>query len=432
MTQLRAIFREKWQNIDKGFLSLLLILVVCSAVSILSASSTLINRAMAAGEPMYSPIAWHIIFLLAGVILAFGIQFLSRRAILWIGRFMLGLSIISLVLTFTGLGVSANDSARWLKLGFLTFQPSEFAKLSLIIVVADLLSRIQTDADKKKYFWIVLGLTGLVCLLILFSNLSTVVLIVFVIAAMMFLSPIPKRWLLYVFLVLLTVAGSGYLFVEKHYIENGVHMTGPLRRAETWVGRIDDKLAERQNKGEDGKTIIVTDDNYQATMARIAVARGGVSPMGVLPGNSIMRDKLPLAYMDYIFAIIVEETGVIGVIIFCLLYLMILVRACVATSSYVDEGSLIMVMGLAIMLTAQALMSMAVAVGLGPVTGQPLPLMSKGGTNIIITCVYFGIMMAMAMNQNRAKSQVRKTKEESRRLVPEIETEETDYSSTQH
>lgn len=390
--------------IDKTFWIIFGALAVVSILSLFSASSYFVGKAAAKGLSTYDPILSHIAFLCAGALLAYAIQFLPSWFIRFGGYVVLAISIICLILVFTSLGRAENDAARWLQIGPIKFQPSELAKLSLIIVVSDLLARIRTEADKKKYFRITLCLTGLVCGLIITTNLSTVLLIGGVVMLLMMLARIPLRWLATIVAVAATVLVAGYFYVENRYILTNTHMTGPFKRAETWVGRIDSKIEDWSQKRTDNK-IVVTDENFQATMASIAVARGGLSPMGVLPGNSVMRNKLPLAYADYIFAIIVEETGIIGAAFLCFLYLCILFRACLATSRYADYAAMLMVMGLAIMLTTQAFISMAVAVGIGPVTGQPLPLISRGGTSIIITCIYFGIMMSVSREQRQLKAQ---------------------------
>ena len=156
-------------------------------------------------------------------------------------------------------------------------------------------------------------------------------------------------------------------------------------------------------------------------MADVAVARGGKSIFGVGPGNSIQRYRLPEADKDYIFAIIVEEWGIFGAVFLILIYLAILFRACYTSSAYTDYSAMLMVMGLALMLTIQAFISMEVAVGLGPVTGQNLPLMSSGGTSTVFTCIYFGIMMAVSREQKQLKAQEQIATEESWKNVPIIE-----------
>lgn len=193
-----------------------------------------------------------------------------------------------------------------------------------------------------------------------------------------------------------------------------------MKRATVWVGRIDDMIEELKTPSEEFE---LTDDNYQRTIAKVAIARGGASPIGVLPGNSQERNFLPQAFSDYIFAIIVEESGIIGAAFLMLLYLAILFRSCLSSSKYADYAAMLMVMGLALMLTCQALVSMMVSVGIGPVTGQPLPMISRGGTSVLITSLYFGIIMCVAREQNELHARQQSTTIESKEDVPVIHIE---------
>ena len=213
---------------------------------------------------------------------------------------------------------------------------------------------------------------------------------------------------------------AGYSFVEKVYIEPNRRVEGVMKRATTWVGRIDDMIAEWKTPDQEFK---LTDDNYQRSIAKVAIARGGASPLGVLPGNSQERDFLPQAFADYIFAIIVEESGIIGALFLMLLYLAILFRSCLSSSKYADYSAMLMVMGLALMLTCQALVSMMVSVGIGPVTGQPLPMISRGGTSALITSIYFGIIMCVAREQNELHARQQSAMAASEEEVPEIHIE---------
>jgi cell division protein FtsW len=212
----------------------------------------------------------------------------------------------------------------------------------------------------------------------------------------------------------------GYFFIEAVYIKPGRQVDGVMKRATTWVGRIDDMIAEWNTPNEEFK---LTDDNYQRTISKVAIARGGVSPVGVLPGNSQERNFLPQAFADYIFAIIVEESGIVGAVFLMLLYLAILFRSCLSSSKYADYAAMLMVMGLALMITCQALVSMMVAVGIGPVTGQPLPMISRGGTSVLITSLYFGIIMCVAREQNELHSRQQSAMAASQEDVPEIHIE---------
>lgn len=408
------------QYIDKTFWALYIILIFVATVALSSSLSTLVYKG-GSMSPLLSQMQW----MLVGVICAFGMQYVPSKFIRMGGYVLLAASCMCLYLMLiprSPFVSEINGAGRWFKLGGFSFQPSEMAKLALIIVVGDQLSRIKKEEDKKRYFFITLGITAFVVLPILVGNLSTAILLAGIVFLMWFLARIPWKYLLSIAAIAIGVLVSGYFIVEVVFIKPGRPLPKLLSRASTWVSRIDDMIAEKQV--EEGETFVLNDDNYQRSMAKVAIARGGTSPIGVLPGNSQERDHLPLAYADYIFAIIVEETGVIGAIGLIFLYLAVLFRACWTSSRYEDYAAIFMVMGLALMLTGQALISMMVAVGIGPVTGQPLPLISKGGTSVIITSLYFGIMMAVSREQAKRKGVEVRSMEQSWDEVPEIEIED--------
>ena len=405
--------------IDRPFWLLFTLLIVVAIVALFSASSTL---AYEEGS-MFGPVLKQIVFIIFGAACAFGIQFLPTWLVRLGGYALLIFSIFCLYLIIipgSPFAANINDASRWFKFGAFSFQPSELAKLSLIIVVADLLARIKRPEDNRRYFFITLGITAVTVFPILIGNLSTAVLLSAIVFLLWFLARINWKYLVSTLLITATVAGLSYSIVEYAYVRPHRQLTGPFQRAITWVSRIDSKIEEIKQSDEEFR---LTDANYQSSIAKVAIARGGKSPFGVLPGNSQERDFLPLAYADYIFAIIVEETGIIGAIALCFLYLAILFRACYASSRYADYSAMLMVMGLALMLTCQAFVSMAVACGIGAVTGQPLPLISKGGTGAIITSLYFGVMMCVAREQNELREREQQSLQTSIEQVPELEIE---------
>lgn len=404
--------------IDKTFWVLFGILIALSIICYYSAASQDINNAIRNGESYYGIIFEHIAFLAAGIGIAYITQLLPSWFLRLGGYLLLAAGIITLILTFVdGFRIGVGGAYRWVRIAGVQFQPSEIAKLGLVIVVSDLLSRIKTEEDKKRYFFITLLLTGVVCGLILPNNLSTTLLVGIVVLCLMAIARIPMKWIGTIVGIGLITLILGYVLIENIYVKPDKEMTGLLKRAKLWVERIDNRFADDT---PDNK-VVITEYNYQAVMAEVAVARGGKSIMGVGPGNSIQRYRLPEADKDYIFSIIVEEWGIVGAILFILVYLAILFRACFTSSRYSDYSAMLMVMGIALMLIVQAFISMEVAVGLGPVTGQNLPLISSGGTNIIITCIYFGIMMAVSREQQQLKAQEQLTTESSWEDVPDIE-----------
>ncbi len=406
-----------WQHIDRTYWGLFVALIIVAIIALFSASSTLVYSHHSA----LGPIGQQMVFIVLGVIAAFGIQFIPTNWVRLGGYVLLGIStllVFSTMIPGNPLTVTVNGAARWVRIAGITFQPSELAKLSLIIVIADQLARIRTEEDKKKYFFRTLIIAAVVMLPIMASNLSTAVLIGLIIFCLWILARIPWKYTLSVVGIALLVLGLGYTIVEFGFVRPGRQMHGPFKRATTWVSRIDRHLVH-----SDESKYVLTDENIQEVYSAVAVARGGSSPFGVLPGNSKERDYLPLAFADYIFAIIVEESGIVGAAFLIFIYLAILFRACNVSSRYSDMPAMLMTMGLALMITCQALISMLVAVGLGPVTGQPLPLISRGGTSVLITSIYFGIMMGVSREQLVLRDRVQETKEESEEDVPIVTLE---------
>ena len=406
-----------FNHIDKSFWVLFLILIAVAIIALFSASSTLVySRGSVLG-----PIGSQMFFIVLGLIAAYIIQFIPTYWVRFGGYALLAVStllVYSTVIPGNPLVVTINGAARWVRIAGITFQPSELAKLSLIIVVADQLARIRTEADKQKYFDRTLIIAAVVMLPIMASNLSTAVLIGLIIFCLWILARIPWKYTMSVVGIAILVLGLGYAIVEFGFVRPHREMHGPFKRATTWVSRID-----RHFEHDDGSKYVLTDDNIQEVYAAVAIARGGVSPLGVLPGNSKERDYLPLAFADYIFAIIVEESGILGAFFVIFIYLAILFRASNVSSRYNDMPAMLMTMGLALMITCQALISMLVAVGLGPVTGQPLPMISRGGTSVLITSIYFGIMMAVSREQTELRERVNETRLESEEDAPIVTLE---------
>lgn len=407
------IIKRKLQYVDKTYWTVFILLVVIAVIELFSASSTLAFKTGSLLGPV-----WHQVkFILIGAVIGFVVQLFPSKFVRWGGYALLGVAAICLYLMIipgSPFVSTINDAERWFKIFGFSFQPSELAKLGLIIVVADRLSQAHDEQELVREFYRTLGLSAFIIFPILLGNLSTALLLGGVVFLMWFLARVPLKYLGGIMAIAVIVLVSGYFIVEFGYVRAHRQMTGPFKRAITWVGRIDKFVADDDVDAE---------DDYQRNHATLAIARGGASPLGVLPGNSVERNFLPLAYADYIFAIIVEETGIIGALALIILYVVILFRACYTSSKYADYGAMLMVMGLALMLTSQAFVSMAVAVGLGPVTGQPLPMVSRGGTSVLVTSLYFAILMCVSREQNEIQAQVEQSRADSYEDVPEIELE---------
>jgi len=370
---------------DTSVWIIFLLLCCFSLVEVFSATSTLAYKT----SNIWIPIVRHASFLLAGFLMILGMVRIHYRyyslAIL-----LMPLSILMLVVTPI-IGVSANDASRWLEIFGVQFQPSEFGKLACIVYVAFLLSKRGKFSEKAIFQWIVVGV-GIICFLILLYNFSTAFLLGMVCLLMMFIGQISLvrigKLLLYLLLggvVLIAVATIAPRTVEKF-----------LPRLETWSNRLIKHADERgeAEKEQTDKTYVITDENYQVTHAKIAIARGGL--FGKMPGRSVQRDFLPQAYSDFIFAIIIEELGVVGGIVVLLLYIMLMIRVGIIARRCEKLFPKYLVIGCGLLIVIQALTNMAVTVNLIPVTGQPLPLISRGGTSTMLTCIYIGIILSVS------------------------------------
>lgn len=398
---------KKYLKGDAALWAVFIGLCVISAVEMYSASSTLAYKSISHTAPMFR----HVIFLGMGAMIAFLVHLVPYRYIR-IGAFvMLAFSVVTLILVLFK-GKSENDATRWLEVGGFQFQPSELGKLSLIIIAADFIARIKNSAEnEQKFFRILMITSGVVCSLILLENFSTAVLLFGVIYIMMFIGKISGKKLSFLLVGLVAVALFGYATIK---IIPEKSMPKMFDRGYTWVNRIDRFFVD---EGETESKYVINDENLQVQHGRIAIARGGVT--GVMPGNSVQRDFLPQAYSDFIYAIIVEELGLIGGIFVILLYMILLFRAGRIATMSKTVFPAILVIGLSLMIVLQAFVSMAVATSLGPVTGQPLPMISRGGTSILITSIYFGILLGVT-RQIKEEQNIKNT------ITEEIVIEEED------
>lgn len=366
---------------DKVIWAVFITLCVISLVEIFSATSTIVYRQ----QNMWGPILRHAMFLIGGVgviLLIHNIPYRYFSSLI----FVLFVAVILLILTPL-IGTSVNGADRWISFMGITIQPSEIAKISLMGTIAFLLSKQNGENDGLLFRWMI-GLMAVVCGIIALDNLSTAVILFGICYLLMFIGNVK-------FLRLLKVAGVGIaailLFVLMlNVIPERWTDSGPLNRLGTWQNRLSNFTTHKELSEEEYFTI--TDDNYQVAHAKIAIANGGV--VGVFPGNSTERDFLPQAYSDFIYAIIIEEMGLLGGLFVLLLYVIILIRAGMIARKTEKLFPKYLVLGSALILSIQAFINMAVAVNLIPVTGQPLPLISRGGTSTLITCAYFGLILS--------------------------------------
>jgi cell division protein FtsW len=288
-----------------------------------------------------------------------------------LSRFALWISVPLLIYTFTN-GTTLNDAARWITLPIInqSFQPSDFASLALIINLASMLSKKQQNIEDIKESLIpILVWCGVICGLIALTNLSTAVLLFATCMLIMFIGRVPVKYLAMLVLVGI-LAGAVALKV-------GV-------RGETAKNRI-------------LSFINGTELPFQAKHGRIAVATGKIFGKG--PGNSDQRNILPHPYSDFVYAIVIEEYGIIGGAVVLVLYLILLHRGMKAAYNSERAFGGLLSAGLSFDLVCQAMVNMGVVVGLGPITGQPLPFISMGGTAMVFTGLSVGIILSVSRGE---------------------------------
>jgi cell division protein FtsW len=318
------------------------------------------------------------------------------------------LFLVSIPLLFYTLffGVKLNEGSRWIRLPIvnMTFQTSDLAKLALIMYISRLLSRKQDQIkDFKKGFLPVILPVAVVCMLIAPANLSTALLIGATCMMLMFIGRVSgKHLLLTMGIAMIPVMILILAAVVRHKSEEPSslihHPTSHSRlfvRVDTWINRVENFMY--------GTKTDKADDNYQVNQAKIAVANGGWIGLG--PGNSRQRNFLPHPYSDFIYAIIIEEYGLIGGAIIMFIYLVFLFRSIRIFKKCPFAFGAFLSLGLSFTLMIQAIANMAVNVNLFPVTGVNLPLISMGGSSFLFTCMAIGIILSVARNAEKVEGE---------------------------
>ncbi len=381
MKETVKIWMEKNVKGDRVIWLVTVTLALMSILTVYSATGTLAYKRVGGNTEYY--LFRHTLL----VVLCFGAMWLAHkldyRYYKKLSLFALIISVPLLIYTWQ-FGVNLNEASRWINIPFIntTIQPSDLAKLALIIHLAGMLSKHQNNIeDIKSYFLPMLLWCGAICGLIALTDFSSAVLLFVTCLLVMFIGRVPVKYLATLVLVGALV-GSMAFFVGQ--------------RGNTVLSRIENYLDPNEI-------------SYQSEQSYIAIATGGIVGKG--PGRSDQRNFLPHPYSDFIYAIVIEEYGLAGGMFVVLLFLILLYRGMVtaANSSRAFEG--LLSTGLSFSLALQALINMAVAVGLVPVTGLPLPLVSMGGTSLLFTGLSIGVILSVSRgdqevfgNQNAPKA----------------------------
>jgi cell division protein FtsW len=392
---------------DKVIWMVFFFLCLISIVEVFSASSGLTYK----GGNYLAPIIKHMLILAVGVFFMVVTLNIKCKYFKIATPILLIISIVALIWVYF-IEHSINGAQRWITILGIQFQPSEIAKGTLVLATAQILSAMQTDdgADRHAMKFILI-VCAVIIPLIATENLSTAVLLCAVIFLMMVIGRVPAQQLgklmgvvaIFIVAVISMVMVLGKTQEQENSKNNlteqvalvneqegGIRNVGVLHRFGTWKSRIDKFLDNKEVAPNE----VDLDKDAQVAHANIAIVSSNIIGKG--PGNSVERDFLSQAFSDFIYAIIIEELGIAGAFFVAMLYIILLFRTGRIANRCENNFPAFLAMGLALLLVTQALFNMCVAVGLAPVTGQPLPLISKGGTSSIINCIYIGAILSVS------------------------------------
>ncbi|CAM3793208.1 FtsW/RodA/SpoVE family cell cycle protein [Flavobacterium branchiophilum] len=403
---------------DKGIWSFVALLGIFSFMPVFSASSNLAYMNHGTGSTIGYLIS-HLVHIFLGFIIIFWVQKVPYHYYRGLSKFALIIVWFLLVYTLlNGTVIAGANASRWIKIPFvgITFQTSTLASIVLMVFVARYLAKNKdvayTFRDSFIDLWIPVGIT---LMLILPANLSTAALIFAMVLMLTYVGHYPLKYLG-------IILGSGFLFLVSFMVLAKTFPNAFPNRVDTWISRIENFTTDKPGE-----------DDYQIEKAKIAIASGTIYGLG--PGKSVQKHFLPQSSSDFIYAIIVEEYGMIGGLGILFIYMLLFFRFIVAAQKANSFFGKLLVIGLGFPMIFQAIINMGVAVELFPVTGQPLPLVSSGGSSIWMTCIALGIILSVTKKEEEI---IEELKEKERReaslkrlideqIVKENEDQLTDY-----
>ncbi|MEL0457246.1 FtsW/RodA/SpoVE family cell cycle protein [Flavobacteriaceae bacterium SZ-1-7] len=372
---------------DRLIWAIVALLAILSFLPVYSAASNLAYKG--GGSNTFAFFVKHFVHLVLGFFIMYGVHKIPYRYFKGLSLIMIPIVLVLLGITMLqGTTIEGANASRWIQIPFvgMSFQTSTLAAVVLMVYVARYMSKIKDEIITFKSSILPLWLpVFLVLILILPANFSTAAIMFLMVVMLVFLGGYPIRYLA-------VIIGSGLLVLTMFILIAKAFPDAMPNRVDTWMGRI-----ESFSNPED------TEADYQIEKAKIAIATGGIQ--GVGPGKSMQKNFLPQSSSDFIFAIIIEEYGLIGGFVIMILYLWLLFRIVIVAQKSDTVFGKLLVLGVGLPIVFQALINMAVAVELFPVTGQTLPLISSGGTSIWMTCLAIGIILSVSAKREEIKEQ---------------------------
>ena len=372
---------------DRAIWAIVTMLAIFSFMPIYSASTNLVY--VVGNGSTFGHLIKHIVLLITGFAVIYGVHKIPYRY--FSGGAVLMFPVVIVLLIFTlaqGTTIGGANASRWIRIPFvgIGFQTSTLAGLVLMVYVARYLAKHKEKIISFKESLLQLWLpVGIVLVLILPANFSTTAMIFFMILLVSFIGGYPLKYIGY-------ILGMG-LFAFLFFILVAKAFPDAMpNRVNTWKSRIE---SFSQPNGE---------ENYQVEKAKIAIATGGVVGKG--PGKSVQKNFLPQSSSDFIYAIIVEEYGLAGAVVVIFIYFLLLFRILITAKKATTIFATLLVIGVGIPIVFQAMINMAVAVNILPVTGQTLPLISSGGTSIWMTCFALGMILSVSASKNETEETI--------------------------
>ncbi len=380
-----------------------LLLLVVSIVELYSASSSEVE-----GTNVYGPLLGHLRYLIMGFALILLLQNIHYKIYRYLAPWAAVFCFI-LVLYSSTFGVVINGAQRAIAFAGITIQPAEMMKLALVMCLASILAKNQMQGGvTNKGVILCAAVTAVLCGSVYKNGFTNMALMACVAISMFIIGGMQSRKIFAILGLAVVVMAGGHMLnksEENHknaftevkatekmsqaeYVEDNEADTQKIDRRETRRNRLENYL-KGVHPGDP-----VTDDNYQVKHAHYAMAHGGVNFRG--PGNSREAARLPLAFSDYIYSIIVEDMGIWGGLGLIVVYMILVARAGVMASKCRRAFPALLIMGCAVMIALQALVHMGIVTAVFPVSGQPLPLISKGGTSILVMSAAIGMMLSVS------------------------------------
>ena len=371
---------------DRIIWAIAALLAIFSFLPVYSAASNLAY--IGSGSNTFSYFIKHFVHLFLGFSIIYGVHKIPYRYFRGLSMVMIPVVLILLIITMLqSATIGGANASRWIRVpivGF-TFQPSTLAALVLMVYVARYLSKVKDEIISFRESVLPLWLPVFIVLaLILPANFSTAALIFLMVILLTYVGGYPLKYLS-------IIIGSGVVVLALFVLTAKAFPDLMPNRVDTWSSRISSFIDSK-----------VTQEDYQIEKAKIAIATGGLQGLG--PGKSIQKNFLPQSSSDFIFAIIIEEYGLIGGILLLILYLWLLFRIVIVAQKSDSVFGKLLAIGVGIPVIFQALVNMGVAVQLFPVTGQTLPLISSGGTSIWVTCLAMGIVLSVSVKRDEDKN----------------------------